>query len=107
MPSRWMTKVRRGSGSKMSRNCSRRSALVHSWMFFGISSIAATTSSIPLKTSGSPPQIETTGAGHCTAESMVSSTLSFALFDSYSRILPQPMQAMLQASVGSSMSTSG
>ena len=67
----------------------------------------ATTSSIPLKTSGSPPQIETTGAGHCTPASMHSSTDSRALFDSYSRIFPQPMQAMLQASVGSSISTSG
>ena len=38
---------------------------------------------------------------------MHSSTDSRALFDSYSRIFPQPMQAMLQASVGSSMSTNG
>ena len=67
----------------------------------------STTSSIPLKTSGSPPQIETTGAGHWTPASMHSSTDSRALFDSYSRIFPQPMQAMLQASVGSSISTSG
>jgi hypothetical protein len=29
------------------------------------------------------------------------------LFDSYSRIFPQPMQAMLHASVGSSIKTSG
>ena len=29
------------------------------------------------------------------------------MFDSYSRIFPQPMQAMLQPSVGSSMITSG
>ena len=29
------------------------------------------------------------------------------MFDSYSRIFPQPMQAMLHASVGSSISTSG
>ena len=67
----------------------------------------STTSSMPLKTSGSPPQIETTGAGHCTPASMHSSTESRALFDSYSRIFPQPMQAMLQASVGSSIRTSG
>ena len=38
---------------------------------------------------------------------MHSSTVSRARFDSYSRIFPQPMQAMLQASVGSSISTSG
>ena len=67
----------------------------------------ATTSSIPLKMSGSPPQIETTGAGHWRPASMHSSTLRRARFDSYSRIFPQPMQAMLHASVGSSMSTSG
>ena len=62
---------------------------------------------MPLKISGSPPQMETTGAGHWTPESMHSSTDSLALFDSYSRIFPQPMQAMLHASVGSSISTSG
>ena len=71
------------------------------------SSMPATTSSIPLKTSGSPPQIETTGAGHCTPASMHSSTERRARFDSYSRIFPQPMQAMLHASVGSSIRTSG
>jgi hypothetical protein len=38
---------------------------------------------------------------------MHSSTDRRALFDSYSRIFPQPMQAMLQASVGSSIKTSG
>ena len=107
MPSRWTTKVRRGSGLKTSRNSSSRSAFVQRSMFFRSSSIPATTSSIPLKISGSPPQIETTGAGHWTPESMHSSTESRALFDSYSRIFPQPMQAMLQASVGSSMRTSG
>ena len=47
------------------------------------------------------------GAGHWTPASMHSSTESRALFDSYSRIFPQPMQARLQARVGSSMSTSG
>ena len=38
---------------------------------------------------------------------MHSSTDSRALFDSYSRIFPQPMQARLHASVGSSIRTSG
>ena len=80
---------------------------MHSSTVFFISRKPATTSSIPLKISGSPPQTETTGAGHWTAESMHSSTVSRALFDSYSRIFPQPMQAMLHASVGSSISTSG
>ena len=80
---------------------------MHSSTVFPISSIPAATSSIPLKTSGSPPQIETTGAGHWSPESRHSSTVSRARFDSYSRIFPQPMQAMLHASVGSSISTSG
>ena len=47
------------------------------------------------------------GAGHCTPASTHSSTDRRALFDSYSRIFPQPMQAMLHARVGSSMRTSG
>jgi len=51
--------------------------------------------------------METTGAGHWTAASMHSSTLRRARFDSYSRIFPQPMHAMLHARVGSSMRTSG
>ncbi len=107
MPSRCTTNVIRGEGSNQSRHCSRRSAFVHSSTVFEFSSMPATTCSIPLKTSGSPPQIETTGAGHCTPASTHSSTERRARFDSYSRIFPQPMQAMLQASVGSSMSTSG
>src|SRR3954470_9625284 len=57
--------------------------------------------------SGSPPQIETTGAGHWAPASMHSSTERRALFDSYSRIFPQPMHARLQARVGSSIRTSG
>ena len=84
-----------------------RSAFVQSWTFRFISRKPATTSSMPLKMSGSPPQTEITGAGHSTAVWRHSSTVSRALFDSYSRIFPQPMQAMLQPSVGSSMITSG
>ncbi len=80
---------------------------MQSWMFRFISRKPATTSSMPLKMSGSPPQIEMTGAGHSTAECRHSSTVRRALFDSYSRIFPQPMQAMLQPRVGSSMITSG
>jgi large subunit ribosomal protein L6 len=54
-----------------------------------------------------PTEIEITGAGHSAAECRHSSTVRRALFDSYSRIFPQPMQAMLQPRVGSNMITSG
>ena len=80
---------------------------MQSWMFRFISRKPPTTSSMPLKMSGSPPQMEMTGAGHSTAAWRHSSTVRRALFDSYSRIFPQPMQAMLQPRVGSSMITSG
>ncbi len=99
--------MRRGFGSNLASISESRSAFVQSWMFRFISRKPPTTSSMPLKMSGSPPQTEMTGAGHSTAAWRHSSTVSRALFDSYSRIFPQPMQAILQPSVGSSMITSG
>ncbi len=80
---------------------------MHSSTVFPIPIMPAATCSTPLKTRGSPPQIDTTGAGHWRPESRHSSTERRARFDSYSRILPQPMHAILQASVGSSIRTSG
>ena len=57
--------------------------------------------------SGSPPQIETTGAPDSRAASRHCSTVSSVRLSSYSRIFPQPMQARLHARVGSSISTIG
>src|SRR5438132_9532497 len=97
MPSRWTTNVIRWLGLNTSRYCSSRNAFVHRSMFLPRSSMPATTSSMPLYTSGSPPQIETTGAGHCAPASMHSSTVSLALFDSYSRIRSEEHTSELQS----------
>src|ERR1035441_3248737 len=56
--------------------------------------------------SGSPPQMETIGALHSTAESRHSSRLIMSLrLVEYSRIRPQPVQVRLQVCNGSSWST--
>src|SRR6266404_6414354 len=57
--------------------------------------------------SGSPPQIETIGASHSTAEPRQSSRLIMSLrLVEYSRMRPQPVQVRLQVCSGSNWSTS-
>src|SRR6266496_5595297 len=56
--------------------------------------------------SGSPPQIETIGASHSSAEPRQSSRLIMSLrLVEYSRMRPQPVQVRLQVCNGSSCST--
>src|ERR1041385_3754644 len=56
---------------------------------------------------GSPPQMETIGALHSTAEPRQSSTLIMSLrLVEYSRMRPQPVQVRLQVCSGSNWSTS-
>src|SRR6266702_2333345 len=56
--------------------------------------------------SGSPPQIETIGASHSTAEVRQSSRLIMSLrLVEYSRIRPQPVQVRLHVCNGSSCRT--
>ena len=108
MPSRCTTKQKYLLAGIFFITRSIRSALVHMKTNFFRATIWATIWSILGWRVGSPPAIETIGAPDASTAAIHCSTVSWrSMTGSYSRIRPQPSQARLQASRGSSIVTSG